>query len=119
MTLATRAVTWVDNNDGTLTLTNNVALDGDDESAHFALPPGTIAVGVQFLGTFDSGTIAMQGSNDNTTFAALSTAVSATSAALKGVATADLAYKRYRMIVSGGGGSCALNFILHVRTNHG
>lgn len=117
MTLATRQLTWVDNNDGTFSATNAVALDADDETTHFSLPANTIAVGVQATGTFDSATATLQGSNDNVTFAVLSTTIAFTVAGLKGIVPADLGYKYYRVLNSGGGAGTALIMFLYARTN--
>lgn len=101
---------------GHYTFVNTVAFDGDDTSQAFMLPPGAKAMSLQAVGTFDSGTLALQASNDGVTYAALTTAVALTSAGMKGVATADMGYKFYKMVVSGGGGTCALFGYVHVLT---
>ncbi len=108
MTLVVRTGAMVDNTDGTYSFVNGVALDGDDSSQAFSFPPGTIAASLQAVGTFDSGTVALQCSNDGVTYAALPTAVSHTAAGAKSVAPADLGFKYYKVVVTGGGGTCAL-----------
>jgi hypothetical protein len=65
---------------------------------------------VQFTGTFDSGTVVLQGSNDGTNWFTLTdpqgNAISKTAAALEAVSELT----RYvRPSVSGGGGSCAID----------
>lgn len=56
---------------------------------------------IQVEGTFSAGTLALQGSNDGTTFYALPTAVSLTAAGVKSVAQLDLAYDVFRVTVTG------------------
>ena len=50
----------------------------------------------QLRGTYVAGTVALQGSLDNSTFVALPTAVSFTGAGIKSVAVADLGFLYYR-----------------------
>lgn len=70
---------------------------------------------IQADGTFDSGTVVLQGTLDGTNYQGLrdpsSTAISFTAAGLKGVLEA--VYK-VRPSVSGGGGSCAITVTLFV-----
>jgi VCBS repeat-containing protein len=113
--MAERQGMFTDNNDGTYTYVVEGLAD-DDTSTEFSLPQDTIAVSVQFLGTFDSATISVQGSNDGTTFAALPTAVANTAAGIKSLAVADLAYKYYRFFTTGGSASQDLDAVVHART---
>lgn len=70
---------------------------------------------IQVAGTFDSGTIVLQGTVDATNYQTLrdpsSTAISFTAAGLKGVLEA---VHKVRPSVSGGGGSCAIDVTLLV-----
>lgn len=70
---------------------------------------------VQAQGTFDSGTVVLQGTVDGTNYQGLrdpsSTAISFTAAGLKGVLEA---VHKVRPSVSGGGGSCAIDLTLLV-----
>lgn len=84
-------------------------LDGDDNGEALEMPAWSDR-SVQFVGTFDSGTVILQGSNDGVTWATLQdlegTAISTTSAALVSV----MEITRYvRPSVSGGGGSCDID----------
>ena len=114
MTLATRQGMLSNLDGGRFSYVNTVALDGDDDSSRFSLPRGAKAMSMQAVGTFDSGTIALQCSNDGTTYAALPTAVSHTVAGIKSVAAIDLGFRYYKLLVSGGGGSCALFGHVHI-----
>lgn len=65
----------------------------------------TKSITLQSTGTFDSGDLAIQKSNDGTNFAALATAITHTVAAMSAVATADLGFAFYKLDISTGGAS--------------
>lgn len=73
----------------------------DDFDYIFRAPNGIRAMSLQGDGTFGSGTLSLQGSNDGATFAELPTAVSLTVNGIKSVAVADLGYAYYRIHFAG------------------
>lgn len=80
-----------------ITYTQSGANDGNvDMELHRPLA----ALSAQVVGTFTAGTIAIQGSNDNSNFVALPTAVSFSAVGIKSVAQADLGYRYYRAAFS-------------------
>jgi len=117
MALVTRQGAFVDNDDCSYTWTV-AGLDADDDSTAFGLPPGIVAMSIQVTGTPDSGVLNLYGSNDGSTFAALTTAVQFSNATgIKSVATADLGYKQYKIVMTAGGGaSTDLDATVHMRT---
>ena len=59
-----------------------------------------LSISAQLRGTIGAGAVALQGSNDNSTFVALPTAVSFTAVGVKSVAVADLGFLYYRVAVT-------------------
>jgi hypothetical protein len=80
---------------GVIQLTATFTAENDAVKFQF---PRCIAMSIQTIGTHGSATINIQGSNDDTTYAALPTAVQLTTAGIKSVALADLGYRFYRVI---------------------
>lgn len=62
----------------------------------FEISKPLVSLTFQLGGTYAAGTVAIQGSNDGSTFAALPTAVSFTALGIKSVVVADLGYRFYR-----------------------
>jgi hypothetical protein len=56
-----------------------------------------INLSLHLTGTYVSGTVALQGSNDNSAFVALPPAVSLSALGIKSVAIADLGFRYYRL----------------------
>jgi|SRR5690349_933533 len=87
-----------DSNRGTRTRVIVVGQSGaNDGNIDVELHRALAALSLQLAGTYVAGTLAIQGSNDNSTFAALPTAVSLSGTGIKSVATADLGYRYYRL----------------------
>ena len=78
-----------------------IALTANNDAVTFRPNHAMRGMTVQAEGTFSSGTVALQGSNDGSTFYALPTAVSLTAAGIKSVAQLDLAYDYFKVIVTG------------------
>lgn len=66
------------------------------------------AITVQMTGTWSSATVAMQCSNDDTTWAALPTALSMSANGLNSVAANSLGFRYYRATMSGGGAGSSI-----------
>lgn len=69
----------------------------NDGNIDLELNKALSSMGLQLVGTVAAGTVALQGSNDNTNFVALSTAISFSAAGIKSVAIVDLGYRYYRL----------------------
>lgn len=69
-------------------------------NVNFEIVKPLVSLTAQLGGTYAAGTVALQGSNDGSTFAALPTAVSFTGLGIKSVAVADLGYRHYRAAYS-------------------
>lgn len=72
----------------------------NDGNVDFEAVRPLLAISAQLRGSYTSGTVALQGSNDNSTFVALPTAVSFTALGIKSVAVADLGFLYYRVAAS-------------------
>lgn len=72
----------------------------NDGNVDFEAVRPLLGISLQLRGTIGAGTVALQGSNDNSTFVALPTAVSFSATGIKTVAVADLAFLYYRVAVA-------------------
>lgn len=81
-----------------------------DGNVDFEATRPLLAMSTQLRGTIAAGTVAIQGSNDNSTFVALPTAVSHSATGIKSVAVADLGYLYYRVAVASAGAGNDLTF---------
>jgi hypothetical protein len=108
---AVRAAVLSELNNGYFTVTWT-GLDSDDTGAKVTVPP-CIGLTVQVLGTFNSATAVIQGSNDGTNWSNLAdragSAIGLTAAGMAGVPDRPL---YLRPTSTGGGGSTALTVIL-------
>ncbi len=105
--MATRAAKVTREGNGTVSVVWEQIEEADTAGAVFL--PKAVQLSVQVIGTFDSATLAIQGSNDGTNFAALPTAVSLTAAGLKLIAGP---FKYYKPVTSGGGATSDLDVFL-------
>lgn len=72
-----------------------------DGNIDFASMGAVYAMCFQATGSFGSGTLKLQVSNDGTNYVDSPTATSVTAAGVKSVATADCGYKFYRLNLAG------------------
>lgn len=66
------------------------------------------SITIQVEGTFASGAVAVQVSNDGLTYYAVPTAVSISAAGLKSVPADGLGFRHYKFVLSGGDGTASL-----------
>lgn len=117
MTTVTRSLTLTDVRNGEALIASWTALDGDDDGTALDVPAGYDVRSIQVTGTFDSGSVALHGSNDGSNYAALAaiaagSAIAITAAGIKNVADAT----RYvKPVVSSGGASCSLTVTLFLK----
>lgn len=77
----------------------------NDGNVDFEAVRSLLSLTAQLRGTLGAGTVALQGSNDNSNFVALPTAVSFSAVGIKSVAVADLGFLYYRVAVASSNGS--------------
>src|SRR6266446_1217768 len=70
--------------------------------------PDAVAITLQVEGTFASGVIKLQASNDGVTFYDTSVAATRSSAGIAAVSVIDLGFMQYRLNMASGGGTTAL-----------
>lgn len=108
---AVRAAALVMGNNGYFTVTWT-GLDADDTGAPVTLPP-CIGLTAQIIGTFDSATARIQGSNDGTNYGShANRAGSAIGLTAAGIAALPDRTLYFRPSSTGGGGSTSLTVIL-------
>jgi hypothetical protein len=85
---------WVSTRTRRISFTQSGANDGNLD---FELNRALSSLVFQVAGTYAAGTIALQGSNDNSTFVALPTATSLSGTGVKAAVAADLGFRYYRL----------------------
>jgi hypothetical protein len=90
-----------------------ITLTANDEAVAFTLPR-CYAVGLDIRSSdFGAGTLAVQAAPDGTNYLALPTAVASTATGLKSIATADLSFYNYRVILTGATAPAAFTITIY------